>query len=223
MDTLNSTWCEHCEDYVFTVSHPWLDVQYDYKTKIWVVYDLETKLHSERDLKIKVNELRKQGRLGELGISCVAIWGSDTMETDIYGENDLEEAIKRLEDADCVVDYNGIRFDRRVLEAVLGRETHFKRYTDLLRLIWNQMDRQRIPKGGSSLDAVSQATLGKGKTGKGGDAPTLYKNGDLSTLYRYCMNDVRLTKELFLFIKEHGFVRNGKSYKIDVEAPKWLT
>jgi DEAD/DEAH box helicase domain-containing protein len=198
-----------------------LDAEYDWKTKIWAVYDLETKLHSEKDLKTTINELRKAGRLGELGVSCLAIWSSDTQETDIYGENDVEEAVTRLEEADAVVDYNGTRFDRRVLEGVLGRETYFSRYTDILRLIWKQMDGQGIQKGATTLGEVARNTLGRGKSGKGEAAPTLYRQKELGKLYRYCMNDVRLTKDVLLHVKEHGWVRNGKGYKIKMEVPKW--
>jgi DEAD/DEAH box helicase domain-containing protein len=223
MDALTSTWCETCEDYVSTVTHPWLEAEYDYKTLLWGVYDIETILHSERDMKTTISALRKEGRLGELGVSCVAIWSSDTLETDIYGENEVEEAVQRLENLDAVVDYNGTRFDRRVLEGVLQRETHFKRYTDILRFIWDGMDTQRIPKGGSSLGEVALATLGSGKSGKGDDAPTLHRQGLIGQLHRYCMQDVRLTKNVLMHMKQHGFVRNGKGYRIKVEAPKWLT
>jgi DEAD/DEAH box helicase domain-containing protein len=218
-----TTWCEHCEEYVTTVTHPWLDAEYDHKTLLWGVYDLETKFHSERDIGITINELRKKQRLAELGVSCIAIWDSDSRETQIYDEHEVEDAVKVLEELDAVVDYNGIRFDRRLLEAILGRETYFSRYVDVLRLIWKSMDGQGIPKGATTLGDVGKNTVGRGKSGKGEDAPKLYKQKKFGSLYRYCMDDVRLTRDVLMHVKEHGWVRNGRGYRINVEAPKWLT
>jgi DEAD/DEAH box helicase domain-containing protein len=222
VDEMTTAWCEHCKDRVYTVTHPYLDVEYDYKTFIWGVYDLETKLNAKKDMGIEVNDLRKQGRLGELGLSCLAIWDSERLETDIYGEGEAEEAVERIEGLDCVVDFNGTRFDRRVLEGILGRETYFSRYVDLLRLIWDGMDRQGVAKAGSSLDAVAKSTLGYGKNGKGVEAPELARKGEFGKLHRYCMNDVRITRDLMLFIRSHGWVKNGKGTRIKVELPKWL-
>ena len=57
------------------------------------------------------------------------------------------------------------------------------------------------------LDDVVMATLGKGKIGKGKDAPVYFASGQLDKLKEYCMEDVRLTKELYEFGLKNGFVK----------------
>lgn len=48
-----------------------------------------------------------------------------------------------------------------------------------------------------SLNSVSLANIGIGKSGKGYEAGDLYRNGKLEELKAYCLQDVRLTKELY--------------------------
>ncbi len=48
-----------------------------------------------------------------------------------------------------------------------------------------------------SLNSVSLANLGIGKSGKSDEAGELYRNGKLEELKAYCLQDVRLTKDLY--------------------------
>jgi DNA polymerase elongation subunit (family B) len=66
---------------------------------------------------------------------------------------------------------------------------------------------------GCSLDDICKATLGKSKNAHSEDGPKLFKEGNLVKLLEYNLQDVRLTKDLFLFIKEYNYIVNG-SYDI---------
>lgn len=58
------------------------------------------------------------------------------------------------------------------------------------------------------LNTLALINLGRGKTGHGTDAPSLYKEGRFEELKTYCLNDVELTKELY------DLVRTKKELKI---------
>jgi DEAD/DEAH box helicase domain-containing protein len=57
------------------------------------------------------------------------------------------------------------------------------------------------------LDNLAQATLGVGKSGSGLQAIELYKNGQIDELRSYCLDDVKITKELYEYGKLHGSLK----------------
>jgi DEAD/DEAH box helicase domain-containing protein len=48
--------------------------------------------------------------------------------------------------------------------------------------------------------------LGVGKSGSGLDAIHYYRSGEIDKLKKYCLDDVRLTKEIYEFGKKNGLV-----------------
>jgi len=72
-----------------------------------------------------------------------------------------------------------------------------------------------IHDGSFSLDGLAEGTFGMHKTGHGARAPMLYQENKYAELLEYNLQDVRLTKKLFEFIQEYGFVvdRAGRSVR----------
>jgi len=68
-------------------------------------------------------------------------------------------------------------------------------------------------KGVYSLDGISTATLNHKKNGHGEDAVELFKTKRILELVQYNLQDVRLTKQLYDFIKKFGYLVTG-SYDI---------
>jgi DEAD/DEAH box helicase domain-containing protein len=58
-----------------------------------------------------------------------------------------------------------------------------------------------------SLDSVAKATLGIEKTGTGIEAVAWFEQGKIDLIKEYCQNDVRITKDIYYFGCEHGYVR----------------
>ena len=56
------------------------------------------------------------------------------------------------------------------------------------------------------MGVLAEANLGVGKTGKGLEAIDLYRNGEIEKLKNYCLQDVKLTKEIFELIKNQSFL-----------------
>jgi DEAD/DEAH box helicase domain-containing protein len=56
------------------------------------------------------------------------------------------------------------------------------------------------------LDDVAQATLGVGKSGHGLMAVEYWRKGELDKLRDYCLQDVRVTRDVYEYALEHGQV-----------------
>jgi DEAD/DEAH box helicase domain-containing protein len=68
---------------------------------------------------------------------------------------------------------------------------------------------------------VAQATLGITKSGEGWNAVNLYAQGKMEELKQYCLNDVRLTKEIYDYGCRESRVffisnRDWKKYEIPI-------
>ena len=74
------------------------------------------------------------------------------------------------------------------------------------------------------LDTLAEATLGKKKIGHGLEAIEWWKKGEIDKIIKYCLEDVKITKELYEYMLKHGHVKytEGKEVKaVKVDASKW--
>lgn len=177
-----------------------------------VTFDLETRKLAS-DLPGGWSDLRK----GEGGVSCMVAWGSDRPH--IYDHHTLGEGATLLENGDVVLSFNGKDFDIPVLEGVLGRGLRIRQHLDLLQLIWGA-----IPGGlrkGNKLTDVAQRTLGMEKNGDGLLAPKLADESRYGQLFDYCLQDVYLTRQLFIYAQQHGGVIGLDGQLLPLDLPEW--
>jgi DEAD/DEAH box helicase domain-containing protein len=154
-----------------------------------LVLDLET----QRDFS------EVEGRRNELlGVSVVGIYryGADRYET--YLEAELRHLAPLLQEAELVIGFNIRRFDFPVLSPYLPFPVASIPVLDIIDDAVKQLG-HRV-----SLESLCQATLGKGKSGSGLQALAWFKEGKFDLIKQYCLDDVRLTKELFEYGKQHG-------------------
>ncbi|MCX6787295.1 MAG: hypothetical protein NTY93_02085, partial [Candidatus Kaiserbacteria bacterium] len=76
------------------------------------------------------------------------------------------------------------------------------------------------------LQSLAEATLGRGKTGEGSKAGEWWKDGRKDEVAKYCIEDVRLTRDLYDYALEHGILkykdlRDIRDIKIDTSG--WNT
>ena len=138
--------------------------------------------------------------LDELKISYVGVIDDKGTEYDFW-ESDLDKLGKMIKKHDWVVGYNVLGFDMPVIANYIGAWAKEIPMIDLMIAIYKKVGFR--PK----LDHVTNATLGYGKNGVGSDAPRLYAEGNLQKLRDYCMQDVRITKDLYEFGLKNGFVK----------------
>jgi hypothetical protein len=138
------------------------------------------------------------------------------------------------------VSFNGIKFDSRVIlsnkrgvtkDGITSYgDTGFGNCDLLLEYIRarfgdpdvgtseKRLGDKAIHDGSFSLDGLAEGTFGQHKTGHGAKAPILYREGKIAELLEYNLQDVRLTKKLFDFIRQYGFVvdRSGRVVRISL-------
>jgi DEAD/DEAH box helicase domain-containing protein len=123
-------------------------------------------------------------------------WGSGTLRG--FREEEFPEMFKIFESADRIVGFNSIDFDMAALKPYyLGDLLKLPNF-DILQEIEKKVG-HRV-----KLDAIAKETLGIQKGGSGLDAITYYHNGEWSKLIKYCLQDVEITKDLYLHGKQMG-------------------
>ena len=133
-----------------------------------------------------------------LGVSVVGVYDYAEDRFLTFREAAFGDLEALLKSADETVGFNLIGFDWPVLAAVLGDWVLGLPTLDLM------VEVQRGAKRRVSLDALAKATLGMSKLGSGLDALAYYRAGDWARLERYCLEDVKLTRDLYEYAKKHG-------------------
>ena len=155
-----------------------------------LVLDLET----QRDF------AEVEGRKLELlGISVCGVYSYEENRYDAYLEADLKTKLApRLESAELLIGFNIRRFDLPVLQPYLPFSVTTLPVLDIMEEIVKNLGHRL------SLESLAQATLGRGKSGHGLEALRWFKEGRFDLITTYCLDDVKLTKELYEYGKQHG-------------------
>ncbi len=174
-----------------------------------LVLDLETQ-KSFKEVQKSSTE-----RLGKLKISVVGVYDYITEEYRAYEEKDIMELEKRMRDVDLIIGFNHRRFDMPVLAPYLFTPIEKLPLLDLLDAVEASRGHR------ASLDSLARPTLNAQKSGSGLEALTLYRENRMEDLKKYCLDDVRLTKEIYEYGCQHGkvlFTSNWdfKTYEIPV-------
>lgn len=171
------------------------------------VLDLETQYGAE--------EVGGWGNAHKMGVSCAVIFNSTSGEFETYMEAQLENLIYKLRDFDLLVGFNIQKFDFKVLSGYSNFDFYSLPVLDLLTRIQSKLG-QRL-----SLNNLGSATLGTKKQADGLQALKWWRSGNLEKLIRYCQEDVDITRELYLFGAQNGYVlfRNkaGKLVRLAVD------
>jgi DEAD/DEAH box helicase domain-containing protein len=152
----------------------------------------------------------------KLKISLIGVYFYETDTYETFLEEDLPGLWPRLEHADRIIGYNQKGFDNPVMNNYYAGDLNQIPQCDILELIHKSLG-YRV-----KLDSVAKATLGKGKIGHGLQAVEYWKEGKIKELAEYCLMDVKVTKEVYEFAKENGFVkfedRLGNVVEIPIEV-----
>ncbi len=157
-----------------------------------IVLDLETQKSFQ--------EVGGRGKNHLLKISVVGIYDYSTDKYSTYEEHELPKLAPILQTADQIIGFNIKDFDFEVLVPYLNFDIFQVPYLDLLEEI-EKVIHHRI-----KLELVAQGTLGSGKSGSGLEAILYYKNGRLDLLKKYCLDDVKITKQVYDYAMKNGKV-----------------
>ncbi len=118
----------------------------------------------------------------------------------IFSEDQVADLVKQLTRADIVIGFNIINFDYEVLHGYTPLDLHATPTLDLM------VDLEQKLGHRVSLDAVAKSTLNAPKIADGLQALKWWKEGRLLEIAEYCCFDVKITKELHEYGKQHGEV-----------------
>ncbi len=152
------------------------------------------------DLETQKEFSEVEGRKPELlGVSVVGLYSYEQNRYDAYLEADLATKLApRLQAADLLIRFNIRRFDIPVLQPYLSFSLSTVPILDIMEEVVKNLGHRL------SLDSIAQATLGEGKSGSGLDALKWFKEGRFDLIVKYCLDDVRLTKDVYEYGKKHG-------------------
>ena len=137
-----------------------------------------------------------------LRVSCGVTWSSARGDFAVYWEKDVPALIAELKSAGRVVGFNVKGFDYEVLKPYAPNER--LAYLPTLDIM---EDLARTLSFRVKLDSVARATLGDTKTADGVQAVQWFREGKLDLLSEYCKADVDVTKRVYEFGCENGFVQ----------------
>ncbi len=172
-----------------------------------LVFDLETQRSFQ--------DVGGRTAMRDLGMSIGVVYSfrDDTFRS--FTEREAPALIDLLRSAELVVGFNLLGFDYEVLKGY--RDVPLEQ-VPTLDIMYHLQERLNFrPK----LDSVVQATLGAGKSADGLQALTWWKEGRLDLIEKYCTDDVRLTRDLYLYGKRNRHVLvsrfSGSPIRVDVE------
>jgi DEAD/DEAH box helicase domain-containing protein len=137
----------------------------------------------------------------KLRLACAVTWSTQRNDFAVYWERDTAALIAELKSADRVIGFNIIRFDYEVLRPYAPNENfHAIRSTDMLQDIYRALNFRL------SLDSIARATLGTTKAADGIKSVEWFRMGELDKVADYCKADVDITRRVYEFGRERGFV-----------------
>jgi len=165
------------------------------KHKHFLVVDVETQRLTE--------EVGGWDHIDKLGISVACAYDSKTDKFLSYTEKNIRDLIDLCEER-LVIGFNIRGFDLLVLEPY-GLSI---KKVDAFDIMYDLEALTRIPY--LNLESIARGTLGTGKSADGKLAVKWWKEGLVQKIVEYCMQDVKITRDIFQFGRQNGFVKIQK-------------
>ena len=115
-----------------------------------------------------------------------------------FTEDRADDLLAHLNKADLIVGFNIRRFDYGVLSAYTGMDLNQLPTFDILDDIYKRLGFRL------GLDHLAKETIDQAKTADGIQAVEWFRRGEIEKLTDYCRQDVRATRDLFIYGLENG-------------------
>jgi DEAD/DEAH box helicase domain-containing protein len=153
-----------------------------------------------------------------LDISIVVIHDSLTDTYTSYLQEELGKLWPIIEQADMLIGFNSDHFDIPLLNKYYPGDLTKIKSLDILKEIRESYGRRM------KLDQLAEGTLGKKKSGHGLDAITWWKQGDIEKIRTYCVDDVKITKEIYDYARANNkliFKEGNALNEIKLDTSTW--
>jgi DEAD/DEAH box helicase domain-containing protein len=174
-----------------------------------ITFDIETRAPSVMRGRLDVNELE---------LTVVGIHDSETGTVEGFFKDDLPKLWPILERADLLIGYNSDAFDIPLLNRYYPGDLTRIRSLDLM------VEVQKVLGRRLRLQSLAEATLNKGKSGNGLEATVWWEQGLHDKVRDYCLDDVRITRELYDYAMKHGALKYkdlGGKRDIKIDTGAW--
>jgi DEAD/DEAH box helicase domain-containing protein len=159
----------------------------------YVFFDLET-----QNL---FDDVGGRDNVDKLKVACAVTYSTEKNDFTVYWEKDVPALLTELKSATKVIGFNLVQFDYRVLQPYAAQTRLASIPTlDMLLDIHKNLG-FRV-----SLDNLAGASLGATKTADGVQSVEWFRKGELDKVAEYCKADVDITRRIFEFGRDHGFV-----------------
>jgi DEAD/DEAH box helicase domain-containing protein len=151
----------------------------------------------------------------KLRLACGVTYSTGNNDFTVYWERDAQVLIDDLKATDKVIGFNIKEFDYKVLQPYVPAFNFASlRTLDLL------LDLSRILNFRISLDSLAKACLNETKIADGIQSVEWFRKGDLDKVAEYCKADVDITRRIYEFGRNNGFVyyysKLGSKLKVNV-------
>jgi DEAD/DEAH box helicase domain-containing protein len=175
-----------------------------------LVFDIETKKSFQ--------EVGGKHNMHLLGVSVVGVYNYADDSYRCYEENEFPALEQLLRSTARIIGFNSKHFDVPVLQPHVRAPLSAIRHLDLMNDVESYLG-FRV-----SLDNLAKSNLGVAKTGNGLEAIRWWQEGNLEAIKKYCLDDVRITRDIYEHGKKHGAVfaetRNDPRVSIPVSWAK---
>lgn len=153
----------------------------------------------------------------DLNISVVGIYEYEKDRYSAFLQEEFGKLWPIIENADMFVTFNGDHFDIPLLNKYYAGDLLKIKSIDLLKEMQKSVGRRM------KLDQIAEGTLNTNKSGHGLDAIKWWQNGEVEKVKNYCLDDVRITKDLYDYALKNGrlFFKEGPNLnevKLDVSG-----
>jgi len=139
-----------------------------------------------------------QDHVKDLKVSLIGVYSYNKDKFFCFDENQIADFGPMLKQAGLVIGFAINRFDIPVLDKHYNFNLFALERLDILEEIELKLG-QRI-----SLSALAKANLGIAKEHHGLEAIKMYREGQIEELKNYCLNDVKLTRDLYELTRKQG-------------------
>ncbi|CCH49256.1 DEAD/DEAH box helicase domain protein [Pseudodesulfovibrio piezophilus C1TLV30] len=171
------------------------------------VLDIETRYSAE--------DVGGWNRADRMGVSVACLYDSDGETMHDYEQDRMDDLVDHLKQFDLVIGFNHVKFDYAVLGGLHPFNFRGLPNLDLLVEVHNRLG-YRL-----KLDNIAQATLDVGKSADGLMALAWWKEGRLDLITEYCRQDVAVTRDVYLYGREHGHIfftnKAGQKVKLPID------
>ena len=142
-----------------------------------------------------------------MGLAVGVVW--DSLEGEFFGyeEHEATQLVKKLKTADLVIGFNVIKFDYEVLKPYARKAgVTLKEINtfDMLDYIKDKLNHRL------SLNHLAENTLNTKKSADVLVSLQWYKEGEIEKIVDYCKQDVKVTRDLFLYGESNDHVKYKK-------------